>query len=133
MTAIGSGTTNISAWYQGHTASIRAIVVGTVTIAPRSFTFAPTGVGQQSSTETFTITYNGPNLLGSISSSDPIEFSVDRTTCDEANAHSAGYTCTFDVTFNPMTTGTRSAQIAVATAQPAPGAVSTVTVSGIGQ
>jgi hypothetical protein len=133
ITAISSGTASISVVYQGHNASIRVLVVGTFAIAPGSFAFATTAVGQQSAVQLFTVTLGGPNVIGSISSSNPAEFTVLTSTCGTTAGHEAGYTCSIGIQFSPSATGARRAQIAVNSAAPAIGPPATLTVSGVGQ
>ncbi len=133
ITAISGGTAGITVGYQGHNASIRVLVVGAFAIAPGSFAFPPTTVGQQSPVQMFTVTLGGPNVIGSISSSNPAEFTVLSSTCDTTSAHAAGYTCSVGIQFSPIATGPRTAQIAVSSAAPAIGPTGTLTVSGAGQ
>ena len=133
ITAISSGTASISVVYQGHNASIRVLVVGTFAIAPGSFAFATTAVGQQSAVQLFTVTLGGPNMIGSISSSNPAEFTVLTDTCDTTTEHAAGYACSIGIQFSPGGAGARRAQIAVTSAAPAIGPTATLTVTGVGQ
>lgn len=133
VTAIGSGTAGITVGYQGHTASIRVLVVGAFAIAPGSFAFPPTTVGQGSPVQVFTVTLGGPNMIGSISSSNPAEFTVLTNTCDTTAVHEAGYACSIGIQFSPIVRGPRTAQIAVSSAAPAIGPTATLTVSGAGQ
>ena len=133
ITAIGGGTASISVAYQGHAASIRVLVVGAFTIAPGSLTFPTTAVGQQAAVQTLTVTLRGPNIIGSVSSSNSAEFTVLSNTCDMTAEHAAGYACTVGIQFSPIAAGPRTAQIAVTSAAPVTGPAATLMVTGLGQ
>ena len=127
------GTASISIAYQGHVASIRVLVVGAFAIAPGSLTFPTTAVGQQAAVQTLTVTLSGPNVIGSVSSSNPAEFTVLSNTCDMTMEHATGYACTVGIQFSPVAAGPRTAQIAVTSAAAVTGPTATLTVTGVGQ
>jgi hypothetical protein len=134
VTATGGGTAGISVAYLGHFASIRVLVVGLIAVTPTAFLFPPTSVGQTSSSPAFSVTFSGgPNMIGSMSSSDPNEFSVVNTTCDETLTHAAGFVCTLSIGFSPAAPGKRTAQFSITSAQSPTAAPATLILTGIGQ
>lgn len=134
ITAMAGGGASVTVEYQGHIASIRVLVAGSVAISPSAFAFPPTSVGQRSDVATFTVSIGGggPNMLASIASSDPIAFPVVSTTCDETKVQPTGYTCIVVAFFNAMSAGPHSAQIAVTSVEPSP-ATTMLTVTGTGR
>jgi len=134
LTAIGGGTASVSAAYVGHVASVRVLVVGTIDLTPTSAQFPPTIVGQTSASQTFTVTFTGgPNGIGSVSTTDPREFFIVTTTCDETSAHSAGYVCTMTIGFSPRAAGQRTAQLTITSAEAPARTPMTATLVGMGR
>jgi hypothetical protein len=72
-------------------------------------------------------------MIGSIVSSDPGEFFVESSTCDQTAVHSAGYACTMAVGFTPAASGPRTAQLIITSAQVPTNPPAIITLTGTGQ
>jgi hypothetical protein len=99
----------------------------TLTIAPTSQNFASTVINQTSTAVTFTVTNTGGVASGvvglNVTGTDSTSFVMGTSTC---NTLAAGANCTFNMTFQPTTTGSKSATV-TASASPGNSASSTLT------
>jgi len=103
----------------------------TVQLSPASLAFGTVAVGKSSSAKTVTLTNLGSTALSitgiTFTGTDPNDFS-ETNTCGSSVA--AGQSCSINVTFTPLATGSRTANLSVADS--GGGSPQTVSLSGTG-
>jgi hypothetical protein len=94
-----------------------AVVAGQASPSPNPVSFGTVRVGRQSKPATVTITNTGAGSLHitsfTLQGNDPGDFLVGSTTCANA-ALAVGASCTLQVAFKPIATGSRSASLSIA-------------------
>ena len=115
----GSRTASLSifdnAFGSPQTVSLSGTGAPVVTLSPNSFTFSSQSVSSASASQKFTLTNNGSKPLAisnlSITGTNSGDFQKGVDTC--GSGLPAGGTCTIPITFDPMASGSRSAQLRV--------------------